>query len=160
MEDSHAFFVEANGISALVHNTKPGSRVYIVYRVDLDDGTKYIGRASMPYTKGTEYDAASKDALKRRFKDHHRASFHPGFSFDNANVIWSGVYDTGKTSDKARLYGTMRGVEHVEEGKWHAQGKSANRSVPGWKLPIGDRNPNRSRYLNLQSQFGTLKCLP
>lgn len=112
----------------------------------------------MHYTKGMDYDTAAREALKTRFKRHHRAAKHLGFSENNAKIIWSEVYDTGNINDKRKAYGTMRGVEHLEEAKWANKGLSANRKVPRWKLPIGVKNKDITKYLDLAFERARLKC--
>lgn len=150
VEDSHSFFVAAGATTVLVHNTNPGLRTYIVYEVPLYNkkgkivGT-YVGRASMPYTKGTSEDEAEKECLERRFKRHHRAEKHVGFDAKNAKVRWRGIYDSGKTWDKRKLYETMRGAEHVLEQIRFEEGLSVNRQFGG-KAPVAETNPNRATY--------------
>lgn len=162
VEDSHSFFVAAGASTVLVHNTNPGLRTYIVYEVPLYNkkgeivGT-YVGRASMPYTKGVAGDKAIEDCLKRRFKRHHRAKSQVGFDGKNAVVRWSGIYDSGKTWDKRKLYETMRGAEDVLEEIRFEEGLSVNRNGGG-KRPVAETNENRATYRRRAEEFRLTIC--
>jgi len=146
VEDSHSFFVLAGNQTILVHNTNPGLRTYVVYEVTLNDGTKYVGRASIAYTRGSAVDEAVERCLDARFKRHHRLDADKGFIRANAKPRWHGIYHTGKTADKLKLYETMRGLEQHYELENAALGKSANRNISGWKAPVAEGNQKYETY--------------
>jgi hypothetical protein len=156
--DSHSFFVKAGECVVLVHNTKPGARVYVVYEVPLPNGKYYVGRCSLPWDGVSSVEEAAQKAIRRRFARHHRAAIHDGFLEKNAKTQWHEIYDASDYSKKQSIYGTMRGVEHRLEEDWANQGKSANRDTPGWKKPIADNNPNRTTYLNKADTRGIQMC--
>jgi len=147
VEDAHTYFVLAGDIPLLVHNTNPGTRLYIVYEAIDAAGKKYVGRASMPLRVGGDGELiplTPRDVLKYRFKGGH----HRGLDMENAKIRWDGL-GGGRTSE---AYKTCRGMEE----HYYLEVPLAQRTDQ--IAPTSERNPRKDEYRAAKTRSRNKTC--
>jgi hypothetical protein len=144
IEGTHTFFIEDAGIQALVHNTNPGPRTYVIYIAPdpAPVGGWYVGRASK-----SGWGWTADDVLDFRYGSGH----HRGFSrLDMRMMDWTLIEGGGRGST---AYNANRGAEQLIRDRLKQLGKAADQFEP-----IRLDHPKRPLYLRSAEALNLGPC--